>query len=69
MAKVLRKIKRGIRNAKGSNRDRSRRALSVHQPKAWLSVNGIKTVENRNNPPPKERINSRFFIYVSGKRV
>lgn len=45
------------------------RAISVHQPYAWLIVNGVKDVENRRNPPLESQVGRRVYIHASGGRV
>lgn len=44
-------------------------AISIHQPWAWLIVNGHKDVENRNNPPAKTKCNTRIAIHAPMRRI
>ena len=42
-------------------------ALAVQQPWAWLIVNGIKDVENRNWPLPEKYLGQLVLIHASAR--
>lgn len=44
-------------------------AISVHQPWAWLIVNGHKDIENRNNPPAPSKCGQRIAIHAPMRRI
>lgn len=44
-------------------------AISVHQPWAWLIVNGYKDIENRSNPPAATKSMQRIAIHAPQRKV
>ena len=44
-------------------------ALTIRQPWAWLIVNGYKDVENRSWKPAAARIDQRFWVHASQRRL